>query len=264
MDARDESVDQGQDDQEVEGLESSAESPKEETEGESHGSESLSIQKRLKQQQRAHDRQLRELRGEMASMREHASSAANANTGQRPTNPYIPPGSAPEGVDENIHKAVAYALNHRDMQEQKGKEAESQQHVARSYQELNNHLDSMGDKHEDFDDVVRGDAPFTSHMRDAALMLPKKGAGSAGEVLYKLGKDKELLKRLGKLHPLDQAAEMIKLSHGLIGGDEKPRSSAEHNAMGNIKNNPVTNSVGITEKTSPGDIRRRMKAGTFK
>lgn len=83
-------------------------------------------------------------------------------------------------------------------------------------------------------------------------------------MLYKLGKNPEELKRIGQLHPLDQAAEMVRLSHALIGGDEKPRLDSHHNALGQVKSNPVTNSASITDKTSPGDIRRRMKAGTFK
>ena len=36
---------------------------------------------------------------------------------------------------------------------------------------------------EDFDDVVRGqDVPITAHMRDAALLLPHSGGGSAGDL----------------------------------------------------------------------------------
>lgn len=267
MDARSDSENQGQEDLAGENLEGSAESPKEEnhdSEPESHG-DPLYVQKRLKQQQRAHERQMRELRSEMQAMREHNSNSAHPTGGNQPTNPYMPPGAAPEGVSEDIHKAVSYALNHRDMEERKAKEAASQKHVAKQYQELDKHLNSLADEHEDFDEVVRGeDTPYTPHMRDAALMLPKKGAGSAGKVLYKLGKDPELLRRIGKLHPLDQAAEMIRLSHALIGGEEKPRSDTGHNALGSIKSNPVTNSASVTEKTSPGDIRRRMKAGTFK
>jgi hypothetical protein len=264
MDSRDEGM-SGQEGQAEEAPEMESLSPKEhESEGASEPShESLSVQKRLKQQQRAHERQMRELRSEMQSMREHSSASANPGGGNQPTNPYVPPGVEPGSVEEHIHRAVGHALNYREQEEQKAKNAESQQHIARGYQELNNHLDSMGDTHEDFDDVVRGDAPFTSHMRDTALLLPHKGAGSAGEVLYKLGKNPDELKRISRLHPKDQAAEMIRLSHALVGGEEKPRGES-HNALGSIKSNPVTNSASITDKTSPGDIRRRMKAGTFK
>lgn len=267
MDARNDSEGQGQEDLGDLNLDSSAESPKEEDHGESSQeghNDPLYVQKRLKQQQRAHERQMRELRSEMDSMREHVSAASHPTGGNQPTNPYMHSGEVPEGVDPNIHKAVSYALGKREDDERKAREAVSKQHVSKQYQALNQHLNSMADDHEDFDEVVRGDAPFTTHMRDAALMLPKTGSGSAGKVLYKLGKDPELLKRLGNLHPLDQAAEMVKLSHALAKGDEKPRAESNHNALGSIKSNPVTNSASITEKTSVGDIRRRMKAGTFR
>ena len=258
---------QGQEQLEDHIPEANAESPKEQeyekgTDESSH--DPVYVQKRLKQQARAHARQMQELRSEMQGMREQVSAHANPGSGGQPTNPYMSHGELPEGIDPSIHKAVTYALGHRDMEERRSKEHASQQHVAKQYQGLHDHLDAMADKHDDFDEVVRGNAPFTPHMRDAALMLPKKGSGSAGEVLYKLGKNPEELKRIGQLHPLDQAAEMVRLSHALIGGDEKPRHDGHHNALGTVKSNPVTNSASITDKTSPGDIRRRMKAGTFK
>ena len=62
------------------------------------------------------------------------------------------------GVDEAIHKAVSFALQHKDMEERKAREAESQHHIAKQYQELNKHLDSTADKYDDFDEVVRGEA----------------------------------------------------------------------------------------------------------
>ena len=268
MDSRDEAGNQDSENLAGENLDGESISPKEESaEGsqESGDNSPLYVQKRLKQQQRVHARQMQEMRQERQALREQSSISANPTGGNQPINPYVPPGSAPEGIDENIHKAVSYALGHRDMEARKAKEAESQQHVAKKYQGLSSHLDTMGDKYEDFDDVVRGNLPFTPHMRDTALLLPKKGSGSAGEVLYKLGKNPDELRRIGQLHPADQAEEMIRLSHALIEGDEKPRAAASnHNALGSIKSNPVTNSASITDKTSPGDIRRRMKAGTFK
>jgi hypothetical protein len=267
MDSRDEAV-SNQDSENLAGenLEGESLSPKEqsndEVSQERHTSDPLEVQKRLKQQKRAHEREMRELRAEMQAMREHSSVSANPTGGNQPINPYMAP--VPEGVDENIHKAVSYALNHRDMEARKAKEAESQQHVAKKYQGLSQHLDTMGDKYDDFDETVRGNLPFTPHMRDTALLLPKKGPGSAGEVLYKLGKNPDELRRIGQLHPADQAEEMIRLSHALISGEERPKASDHQNALGSIKSNPVTNSARINENTSAGDIRRRMKAGTFK
>lgn len=216
----------------------------------------LYVQKRLKQQKRAHDREMREMREAMSNMQygnQHQQQTEHSQeTGSYQGNP----------GDEQIHRAVSYALQHRDMEERKAKEAQQMQHVHRKYQDLSSHLDHMADKYDDFDDLVRGhDAPFTTQLRDAALVLPKSGPGSAGEVLYKLGKNKEDLERISKLHPLDQVSEMVKLSHALISGGGNSGGSQTHRPLGNIKNNPVTNSGGVTEKTSVGELRKRMRAG---
>ena len=128
---------------------------------------------------------------------------------------------------------------------------------------LQRHLDQTSDKYEDFDQLVRDpNLPFTHTIRDAALMLPTQGAGSAGEVLYKLGKNPEELERISKMLPHQQAQEVIKLSHALIqGGSER---SNTQRPIGSIKANPVVNSAGVNEKTSPAQIRALMKAGKFK
>jgi len=228
-----------------------------EPEGESNKGDSLSVQKRLKQQKRAHEREIRELHARMAEMQ----SQSQPNQ-QQQYSPQEAQGN-PSGMDDAIHKAVSFALQHKEMEERKMKEMEGQREIAKQYQDLNKHLDSTSDKYDDFEDVVRGDStPFTAHMRDAALMLPKKGPGSAGEVLYKLGKDPEELARISKLHPVKQASELVALSHALIAGGEQKQSQSR--PLGSIKANPVVNSAGITEKTPVSDIRDRMKKGTFK
>lgn len=214
----------------------------------------LYVQKRLKQQKRAHEREMREMQARMAEIQ-----AQMQQSNQPQNNPYD---AGNGGVDDAIHKAVSFALQHREMEERKAKEAQSQQHIAKQYQELNKHLDSTADKYDDFDEVVRGDAPFTAHMRDAALMLPKKGPGSAGEVLYRLGKDPDALNRIAKLHPVDQASELVALSHALISGGEQKGNQSR--PLGQVKANPVVNSAGVTDKTPISSIRDRMKQGTFK
>lgn len=224
------------------------------SQGTEGSSDPLYVQKRLKQQKRAHEREMRDMQARIADMQ------AQMQPPNQPQNSPYEAGNS--GVDDAIHKAVSFALQHREAEERKANEAKSQQHIAKQYQELNKHLDSTADKYEDFDDVVRGDAPFTAHMRDAALMLPKKGPGSAGEVLYKLGKDPDALARIAKLHPVDQASELVALSHALIsGGEQKGMNSRP---LGQVKANPVVNSSGITDKTPISSIRDRMKQGTFK
>jgi hypothetical protein len=253
-------------------MEDSTDTPKEEIhdsagKGEAGTSDPLYVQKRLKQKERAHQREMAELRAEMQSLRAATSAGAATTTHTPSHNPYTAPLPENAPIHEHINLAVQTALGHRDKVERQAQEQAQQQHVARSYQELHKHLDNVSDKYEDFDDVVRGsDTPYTTTMRDYALTLPKSGPGSAGEVLYKLGKDPQKLRELSKLHPLDQGAEMSRLSHALIAGGSKGETHApDHSQMGNIKSNPAANrSAAITEKSSPGDIRRAMKAGKFR
>lgn len=218
------------------------------------------VKERVWRQERKHQREMRNMRAQLEHMQAELSSRPNMeNPNEQEAGNY---GSSQDGnVDEQIHKAVSYALKQKEMEERKVQEAERMRHVHKQYEGLNKHLDDTADRYEDFDDVVRGhDVPFTSHIRDAALLLPRKGPGSAGEVLYKLGKNKDELSRISKLHPLDQASELIALSHGLINaGGEKKGSEPRH--LGQIKNNPVSNSHAITDKTPVAELRKRMKAG---
>lgn len=227
----------------------------------SHFNETLAVQKRLKSQRRAHEREVRELHARIGDL-ESRMTQPNASHEQS-ANPYQS-GQAAGTVEEHIHKAVSYALQHKEMEERKAHEAQNQAHVHRQYQEFQKHLDNMGDKYDDFHDVVLGrDTPYTPSMRDYALTLPRNGAGSAGEVLYKLGNNRQELERISKLHPLDQASEMAKLSHALISGGEQ-KSSQSNRPLGQIKSNPVSHSHAVTDKTPVGNIRQRMKSGTWK
>jgi hypothetical protein len=220
----------------------------------------LYVQKRLKQQQRRHEREIREMQARMAEM-QYSAPVNQPNYSPTMSSPNM--GNMPMGGDEQIRQAVAYALNHRDEMERKAREAESASHLNRQYQELSKHLDRMGDKYDDFDDVVLArDASFTPAMRDYALTLPKNGPGSAGEVLYKLGKNPQERDRIAKLHPVEQAAEMAKLSHALISGGEKLQTSTR--PLGSVKNTPANNSHFVSENTPISSIRERMKSGAFK
>lgn len=226
--------------------------------------ETLSVQKRLKAQRRTHERELRALHAKIEAMQQSQGQPKmnDANMSQS-TNPNITSNSG--DIAEHIHNAVNFALQHKEMKERELKDAEQKAHVAKQYHELQKHLDHVADKYDDFDDVVRGeDVPFTPHMRDAALLLPRSGPGSAGEVLYKLGKseNRSELNRIKDLHPLEQARELTKLSHALASSGEHKGSEAR--PIGNIKSNPVVNSHAITDKTPASEIRARMKAGKFK
>lgn len=232
--------------------------------GHENTSDPLYVQKRLKQQKRAHEREIREMHARIAELQRYVSPVADNIAANNYVDPGITPsGGNPGNIDETIQKAVAFALQQKDLEERKAKEAQAQADLAQQYQNLQKHLDQTSDKYDDFDDVVRdSNAPFTPTIRDAALLLPTEGAGSAGEVLYKLGKNPEELARISQLLPHKQAAEMVKLSHALAKGEEQKGSSSR--PLGTIKANPVVNSVGVTEKTSPAQIRALMRAGKFK
>lgn len=224
-----------------------------------HAKALSSAKKRLKAQSMNHARDVQGLHARIADLEQKLAPQHHQYPEANPYGNQVTPGS----VEEHIHKAVSFALNHRDMEERKAKEEQHAQHIQKKYRELSNHLDNMGDKYDDFHDVVLGeDAQFTPSMRDYALTMPKTGPGSVGEVLYKLGKNPQELERISKLHPADQAEEMLKLSHALISGGES-KSSAPR-PLGQIKTSPVTNSHVVTDKTPVSTIRDMMKKGTWK
>lgn len=213
--------------------------------------------KRLGMQEKRHKKELRKMQQQVDELRDHLRTRPEPlNSPEQNMNPYT---SQPEsgGMDETVYKAVAKALQIQKAQEQEAKDAERRQHVQKSYRTLQDNLDNASSTYEDFDDVVKSDdAPYTDSMRDAALLIE-----NAPDVLYHLGKDREKLKRISELHPLEQAREVIKLSHALAAGNGgKSNSSSNTKPLGQIKNNPITSNT-VNEATSVGELRKRMKEG---
>jgi hypothetical protein len=207
---------------------------------------------RLGRQEKRHKKELRDLRQQMQMLMQ---SQQGGSQGYAPTQ--SPQDAGMGGQDDQIQRAVQAALQAKDMQAKQMEEAEKAAHVHKQYQNLEEHLDSAADKYDDFDEVVRGnDVPFTPAMRDASLLLD-----NPGDVLYKLGKNRDELKRISRLHPLDQAKEMVKLSVALM--NPVSRSSNAPKTMGQIKSTPV-NPQYVNDQTPVGDIRARMKSGTWK
>lgn len=232
--------------------------------GRENTTDPLYVQKRLKQQKRAHDRELREMHARIAELQNQVSPNNQQNDASAYSGNAQPQQFGQPGMDETIQKAVGFALQHRDMEERKAKEAQAQAELAKQYQSMQRHLDQTSDKYDDFDQVVReSHLPFTPTIRDAALLLGSEGAGSAGEVLYKLGKNPQELERISKLLPHQQAAEVIALGKALERGSNE-KGSSQPKSLGTIKANPVVNSAGINDKTPPSAIRALMKAGKFK
>lgn len=220
-------------------------------------------QKRINARNRERERQMQYIQAKIAEL-----EARMAHPDQMQNDQTMIPHDAgqPAGdMADHIHRAVNQVLARKEEQERRVKQAESEANIQKHYQGLRDHLDNVADKYDDFEEIVRGnDAPFTSHMRDSALLLPQTGPGSAGEVLYKLGKNRSELERISKLHPIEQARELNRLSHALANGSASSQSTNAIRPMGNIKSNPANNSHAITDKTSPAEIRARMKAGKFK
>jgi hypothetical protein len=227
------------------------------------------IKKRLGMQAKKHQREMRQMQDQMMQMQAqfqnaNMDSANPANHQSHNSNPYPSPGQPnPPGMSEEdrIQKAVRYALGAKEHEERQAKEAQHASHVHKQYQRLNDEFDKASDKYDDFDDVVRGDdIPFTPHVRDALLLVE-----NPAEVAYRLGKNKSELERISRLHPLDQAREVNKLSFSLMGGkDGKTSNHSKVSPLGNIRQNPAHSSRAITDKTPASEIRRRMKAGTWK
>jgi len=208
---------------------------------------------RLGKQQKRHDRDMKSLHRKIAELESRLMSGSQP---EQSDDSYGRSEMAPE-MDDQIKKAVAYALRAKEDQEQQAKEAEKQAYVQKQYQALHEQLDNGGGNYDDFDDVVRADdAPFTHSMRDTALLLP-----NPHDVLYKLGKNRDELKRISQLHPLEQAREMVKLSIALMGGqNQKQAASTPSKPMGHVKSSPVP-SQNVNDKTPVSELRRLMKTG---
>lgn len=237
-----------------------------ELEGEEQEPElSKAMQKRLHAQARKHSREMRELRSNMAQMHSMMTGDSANPSGQPYSPPIYPSPGQPNPPsmteDERIQHAVRFALGAKEHEDRQAKEAERQAHVNKQYQRLNDEFDNASERYEDFDDVVRHeDVPFTPHVRDALLLVE-----NPADVAYKLGKNRAELERISKLHPLDQAREVNKLSFSLMGGNGKHSSApTKTSPMGSIKANPHSSHGQVTDKTPPSVIRQRMRAGTWK
>lgn len=213
--------------------------------------------KELKRRDRKYSRDVGALHEQLAQLK--ASMGASQNQAQDPSNFNAgAPNVQGMSVEHQIQTGVRMALEAQEAQKRKAEEAERMAHVHRQYERMNQEFDKASDKYDDFDEKVRGsDAPFTPTMRDALLLID-----NPADVAYKLAKNRDELSRISKLHPLDQAREVNKLSFALMGvnGASSAPSHSSAKPMEPIKANPVTSSAS----QSAAAIRARMKAGTWK
>jgi hypothetical protein len=224
----------------------------------------LSVKKRLGMQAKKHSREMRALRDQMAQMQAMMSSdSASPHTSTYQTDPYSSPGqpSAPAMSEQDkIQQAVRMALGFQQQEQERAEEEKRRAHVDKQYQNLHEEFDKASEIYDDFDDVVRGnDVPFTKHVRDALLLI-----GNPADVAYRLGKNRSELERISKLHPIDQAKEVIKLGTSLLGGGSNKTSSSKSAPLGSVRANPGNTSRAVTDKMPTSEIRRRMKSGDWK
>lgn len=223
-----------------------------------------SVQKRLHSQAKKHQREIRSLHERLSHMQNlMIGDSANPHTATYQPEPYPSPGQPmppAANEEERIQRAVRMALGMKEHEERQAQEAERHRHVQKQYEKLNNAFDEASDRYEDFDDVVRAhDAPFSHAVRDALLFVE-----NPADVAYRLAKNRSELERISKLHPLDQAREVNKLSFALrTGQDGKQTQTSKSAPLGSVRANPA-HSQAITDKTPASVIRARMKAGTFK
>ena len=224
-----------------------------------------SVKKRLGQQAKKHEREMRALRDQMTQMQNGFNNRSNfAQTDVHHENTFNSPGQpsgSSESENDRIQRAVRYALEAKEADERKVRDAEAAAKVNHHYSRLKDEFNNAMDKYDDFEDVVmREDIPFSPAMRDAMLLID-----NPADVAYKLGKNKDELSRIAKLHPLEQAREVNKLSFALMQGNNGSKADAQtpFNPMQKVRPNPVT-SGSVTDKTPASAIRARMKAGTWK
>lgn len=216
------------------------------------------VKKRLGMQSKRHQREMRAMYDQLMQLQ------AQLGQNQSQSNSSIPSPGQPSAMgsseEERIRQAVRYALEAKDAEARKAKEAESVAHYHKQLGRLNDEFDKASDKYEDFDDVVRShDVPFTPAIRDALLFVD-----NPSDVAYKLAKNRQELSRISELHPLDQAREVNKLSFALLGGNNgntKASQANRSNPLNPAKANPVVQGNG---SYTSQNIRARMKSGTWK
>lgn len=221
----------------------------------------LAAKERLGRQEKRHKKELRALQEQIMRLQSQMGASAPREDYNQPmgSDTYAP--IQPGSVEDQIHKAVSLALHAKEEQERRSKEAEKLAYVHQKYQSFQDHLDNASDKYTDFDQVVRAsDAPFTETMRDAAMILHDAGVIDPADLFYKLGKDKEKLRKLSSLHPYDQTTEMMRLGYGYAMANGADKSAPSPQPIGQIKTNPVISKSDITENTPVSEIRKRMKA----
>lgn len=197
--------------------------------------------KRHRRQLRERDLQLQQRDARFEQLQNELDALKRGRMTDNPMDSFSQPSplgneGADSGIEHHINRAVSVALQQKEMQERNAQQQAQQQKVQDAYKNLHAHLEKASDKHDDFEDVVYSpDTPYTQPMVDASLLL-----SNPGDVLYHIGKDKELVKRLGSLHPIELAKEMIQLSKTLEGVGTPTKKTSNAQIIGQVKTAPVS------------------------
>lgn len=220
------------------------------------------VKARLGRQEKRHQRELRQMQAQLEALSGQLQQTAQPQTAGQMAG--MQQQTEPQSFDEYLQRAVQAGWQQREMADKHAKQQQERANVQKKYQDLQKHFDTMGDKYDDFHDKVMDDGlPISQSMLETALILPKTGAGSAGETLYMLAKNPDKLRSLSQLSPIDQVSELVKLSQSLIAG--KPNGNANAmKTMGSIKPMPVTNSNGVTESTPLAELKARMRSNKWR
>lgn len=225
-----------------------------------HGELPKFAKERLGRMQKKHAKEMRQMQVQMQQMQETLQQQ-QAQQEQQYSQDSLGVEQSPDDMQRYVDQAVKATMLAKQQEEEKARQMQEQQFLAQKQAEFANHLGAFEDKYEDFDDVVTDPSkPYTEAMKNIAMVMPKDGPGSAAEVLYKLGKNPEELSRISKLHPVQQAEEMIKLAMALKHGEDE-KKEAPYQPMGSVKNNPAVSTHGLTENSPLSEFKKRARDG---
>ena len=193
---------------------------------------SEAIKKRLGQQKKKHNREMRSMQEQLAQAQQYIASQTS-NNGQQQQNNVNQSSSGQSQVDP-----------YRQLEMQKLED------------DFNQDLEKASEKYEDFEDIIHDPRlPFTHSVRDILKVLD-----NPGDVIYSLGKNRDELYRIAHLSQHAQAKELLKLSKALT-IKEKTAPKVQPKVLGQIKSNSGVNKNTSGMPSSISELRKQLRTG---
>lgn len=218
------------------------------------------VKQRLGRDKKQHEKQIRQLKQEMQEreqwmMQQMQQSPTQSSSGYDGGTP-LDPNAAPQGVD--LRQEVRTVLNEVESQKRQ-KEQENQQQQNNQYmqQKINEFEDKLIDasvKYKDFDDVFNNSEVNVSPQMMEASMYLDNGA----DVLYYLGKNPKEASRISRLHPFDQAREMVGMGTKL-GNRPAPSQAPAPISPLNKGSNPPPSGTSMNYAHVKDRVRQRTR-----